>query len=49
MCIQGGFMPKHGEESRRIVREKVAEFNKIAKQKFDEFSKQLKHGAADSD
>jgi gas vesicle protein len=41
--------PKSGEESRRIVREKVAEFNKSAKEKFDEFGKQLKRGAADSD
>jgi gas vesicle protein len=52
--------PVSGEESRRIVREKVGEFNKNAKEKMDEFGKnarerideygkQIKRGAASSD
>ncbi len=52
--------PRTGEETRRIVKDKMDEFNKKAKEKldefgknakekFDEYGKQLKRGTADSD
>jgi gas vesicle protein len=38
--------PASGEETRRVVKEKMGEFNRNAKDKLDEFGRQIKRGAA---
>jgi gas vesicle protein len=41
--------PASGEESRRIVKDKFVEFNKNARDKIDEFGKQIKRGTVSND
>jgi gas vesicle protein len=41
--------PASGEETRKVVKERMNEFNRNAKEKLDEFGKQIKRSTAGND